>query len=470
MNIMKLSFANLGPLETGTMTLSDLTVLCGANNSGKTYVTYTLYCLLKAIRSTIFLDLKTELSELQLRGAVRIDLETKLVKNWSKHKAAIERDFLNSLPAELAAKQDFFINTSVEFDIDFDSHWKEIQYSDSLRSDKGNVILAFDKPCNSVYLDITAFDSDSNPPLSYGLSQFISSKIVEIILRATVPKVFMASSERTGATIFHRDLNLARNNVVDLLAHMHNEKSREPDFGNVFGTLFKRSYARPVDDNVRYAGALPSPNHEHTEFIKANPELLVSFEKIIGGTYVSNKDGATLFNPRGTKLRLGIGETSSAVRSLLIPWYWLRYESELGGLLMIDEPELNLHPNNQRWFARFIVDLVNAGIRVFLTTHSDTIVREFNTLIMLNNQIEDKELIAAKHGYRPTDGLDPSRMRLYYTGRGLHRLGSSVRRRQVACLLEAVVDPILGVGVDSFDDTIIEMSKVQDELRFGVIE
>ena len=51
---------------------------------------------------------------------------------------------------------------------------------------------------------------------------------------------------------------------------------------------------------------------------------------------------------------------------------------------MIDEPELNLHPDNQRRIARLLARLVNLGIKVFITTHSSYIIKELNTLIMLN--------------------------------------------------------------------------------------
>ena len=62
---------------------------------------------------------------------------------------------------------------------------------------------------------------------------------------------------------------------------------------------------------------------------------------------------------------------------------------------MVDEPELNLHPENQRRIAQLFARLVNLGIRVFVTTHSDYIVKELNTLIMLNQDKPYLKQIAA---------------------------------------------------------------------------
>ena len=78
-----------------------------------------------------------------------------------------------------------------------------------------------------------------------------------------------------------------------------------------------------------------------------------------------------------------MGESSSAVRSLLDIGFYLEHIAKKGDLLIIDEPELNLHPENQRCIARLLAKLVNYGIKVFITTHSDYIVKELNTLIML---------------------------------------------------------------------------------------
>lgn len=58
---------------------------------------------------------------------------------------------------------------------------------------------------------------------------------------------------------------------------------------------------------------------------------------------------------------------------------------------MVDEPELNLHPENQRKVARLLAALVNFGIKVFITTHSDYILKELNTLIMLGQGSEESK-------------------------------------------------------------------------------
>ena len=60
---------------------------------------------------------------------------------------------------------------------------------------------------------------------------------------------------------------------------------------------------------------------------------------------------------------------------------FLKYLVRPGDLLILEEPESHLHPAAQRQLARGIVRLVNAGVRVLITTHSDIFVSQINNLL-----------------------------------------------------------------------------------------
>jgi len=47
---MKFTFKNIGYIDEGEVTLGDLTVICGPNNVGKTYLSYSIYGFLKRLR------------------------------------------------------------------------------------------------------------------------------------------------------------------------------------------------------------------------------------------------------------------------------------------------------------------------------------------------------------------------------------------------------------------------------------
>ena len=47
---MRFGIKNLGPIKEADVEIGDLTIVCGENNVGKTYYTYTLYSFLAEIK------------------------------------------------------------------------------------------------------------------------------------------------------------------------------------------------------------------------------------------------------------------------------------------------------------------------------------------------------------------------------------------------------------------------------------
>ena len=72
---------------------------------------------------------------------------------------------------------------------------------------------------------------------------------------------------------------------------------------------------------------------------------------------------------------------SSMVKELAPLVLCLRYLVKPNDLLIIDEPEMNLHPAAQVEIAEFLAMLVNAGLHVLITTHSPYIVDHLANLM-----------------------------------------------------------------------------------------
>ena len=160
-------------------------------------------------------------------------------------------------------------------------------------------------------------------------------------------------------------------------------------------------------------------------------------------------------------------ESSSAVRSLLDLGFYLRHCAEPGDLLMIDEPELNLHPENQRRVARLLARLVNLGIKVFITTHSDYIIKELNTLIMLNHDKPHLKRIAEVEGYQQNELLNADQIKVYIAEEAPVLLDGKTRKTKCQTLTPADIDPEMGIEARSFDKTIDTMNRIQEEIVWG---
>jgi hypothetical protein len=224
------------------------------------------------------------------------------------------------------------------------------------------------------------------------------------------------------------------------------------------------SYAFPVQQNVEF---LSLPNLEAIQkqsgvLAEKRPDIVDALAVLIGGQFTVTKDGAYFFpTPRGLKLRLG--ESSSAVRSLLDVTYYVQHVLRPGDCFIIDEPELNLHPKNQRRFARLLGRLVNAGVKVFLTTHSDYIIRELNTLILLAGRHRTRARLLQELGYDERELINAASVRFYRTR---HQTEDEAISAETTVLEQVPVAAATGIEVESFDIETNELNRIQDSIVY----
>ncbi len=87
------------------------------------------------------------------------------------------------------------------------------------------------------------------------------------------------------------------------------------------------------------------------------------------------------YRPSGWESGLPLSNTSSMVSELAPVVLYLRHLVARDDLLIIDEPESHLHPAIQVAFTRQIAEIVRAGVRVILTTHSEWVLEELGNVV-----------------------------------------------------------------------------------------
>jgi len=380
-NELEFSVKNLGIIRKGSFKPQALTLFCGPNNSGKTWVMYSLYLCYKRM-SWLWKEGKEE------------DEERLVFKTLDEFNQRLKQ-FLPRL---------------------FNAPRKQMQ---------------------------GAIFKLNNADLSLQLIQKDWGR----------HNVFLMPSERSGLHLFFREVSTRRT------ALLHHASQEDIDLGALLRDVIRSPYAMPIADYIDWLNSLinlmgdrPKKFHQFAEHLE---------NEIVRGVYKVDKVTSDItFKPYDLKRngkeppKLRLHMTSSTVKSLFGLWFYLEYQAEPGDILMIDEPELNVHPENQRKIARLLARLVNAGLRIVMSTHSDYIVRELNTLIMLSQ--EEAEELRKEHGYEQEETLRTDQIAAYLFD------------NQTITPFKVTADD--GIHGTTFDKVIDDLNKVNDDVYYSLQE
>lgn len=457
---MKILIENLGVLRKAQFELSDLTIICGHNNTGKTYATYAVFGFLSNWHRLMRAEVSdTEISQLISDGVIRIDI-TSYIMNSQNILSEGCRRYSEQLHTIFASSSKSFTNTNFQVELESDlSSAFAASFERKLRSQQSELLM-LSKSEGSDVLEVSLSTEGEKIKLpSSIIEDVISEAIIEIIFGNYFPSPFIASAERTGVSIFIKELDFARNRLV----HEIGRAEKEIDNQDMFLDSYS-DYALPVRANLDFTRRLGEIAKEESFIAQKHPHILDKFADIIGGEFLSGTNKSIYFKPRDNGITLTMGESSGVVRSMLDVGFYLRHIAKPGDLLMVDEPELSLHPENQCKVACLFAWLVNLGIQVFITTHSDYIIREFNTLIMLYQEEPFLKQIATREGYSCEELIDKKLVKAYVAERDKRQPKHHTTRNINHTLIAADISYEQGIDARSFDKTIVRMNEIQEAI------
>ena len=463
---MRIRVKNVGVLKDAQFELGDLTIICGENNTGKTYATYALYGFLATWRRLIGRSSLRAISDdrciadLMKKGTGEVNVEEykDKIDNILRN---ICRNYTKRLPQIFASSEDKFADS--KFDISADRKnfslpgrfERRFRFGESIR-----LSVSKNKAGEMPKVSLTQIDDESEIPQDR-IERIVYRTVIRILLDSVFPRTFIASAERTGTAIFRKELDRARDCLIE---RMKTEKEDDPI------ELLDNEYADyplPVADNLDFTRDIESIAKAKSFLSEYHPDVLEDFANIIGGSYIVLKNQGVSYIPEGKSVRLSMGESSSTVRSLRDVGFYLHHVAQRDDLMMIDEPEMNLHPENQRRIARLFARLVNLGMKVFITTHSDYIIKELNTLIMLNRDMPHLRKIVKQGKYKNEELLSSGKVKLYTAEKALVKLENNKRRTRCHTLVPAEIIQERGIEALSFDKTINEMNEVEEAILWG---
>lgn len=443
-NKIKITIGGMGNIKKPLpIELNNITVICGKNNTGKTYITYSIYGFLK-----YFNERNYTLEKLREKFNQVLKNKKVIIKNdeiLSSVSQAIN-SYKNSLGKVLSLRNDFIQNPVFLIDnlSEIFEHNCKFTYNGRLGRNQN---ITYTKKANEDFLlinlnDIDISSSDKGHNEAYILA--IENHLKYIINRTflySIPTAQISSVERTGIAIFQAELE--NNNELDLFGDDQTEYN------------FKDNYPYAVKDNVRTVKK-QRELYDNSELTNEAPYILEYFNSIIDGEYKVINGKNVVYYPKENKNYLLLNESSSSIRALLDLGMYLKHIARKGQVFIIDEPEMNLHPENQRKIVRVLAMLANYGIKVIITTHSDFITRELSLLVILKDRKDllTNDTFIIKQDYMEHHLLDDSLINVY----------SIKHEENNTLIIQESVDPTHGFSIPSFDSSIEDIYTIYSHL------
>lgn len=252
-------------------------------------------------------------------------------------------------------------------------------------------------------------------------------------------------AERSGAILFYNQLLENRNNILRQL-----ELSQDI---NLLKNISR--YSEPVNEYIIRLNKLEEyENKEETEIYR-NLVKDIDIQNIIEGEIIIKSNQIIYKNQEDVELNMGL--VSSTVKTLAGFFLYLKYQAQEGDIILIDEIELNLHPENQRKVMRLINYLSKQGLKFVISTHSPIITQEINNMIMFEkckNKIDD-EIIEEYSIDRENYGLRQEDVNVYFLN------------NKTIEMAEFGED---GIITDTFNEVLGEIDNLYQELLFAMEE
>ncbi len=434
---MLFELKNIGAIKQANIELGKLTILSGKNNTGKTYINYSIYGFLAkpySLQNIPMIDaplLKEKLAIFREQGKVSIDWQEAVeVLNWFA--IVVSQLYTKELPRLFSVNADEF--AAAEFNIRFQVPTGPLNRVWYFGGDKIGVI----REKNSSVVTIKTQDSFNWERYLPTLEKWWSFSLINTIL--DLPTPFILTAERTAIQLFQKELDKHKSELVKELMNTRDLTRLEEEVAR---------FAWPIEEDINFARDSDRVIKSNSFLTDEKPELTTYLEDMLGVQY-EIIDGRKVVIDKATKKALPHYMASTSVRALSDLHLWLKHKAGRGDILFMDEPELHLHPENQMKMARLLVKLVNHGLNVFITTHSDYLIKHLNNLLMLANDLPDREAIMTEFGYTQDDILHPADLRAY-----IAHLDGTVSKVEVDAY---------GMVQSGFDDAIIQINETSNKL------
>ncbi len=418
---------NFGRIESADISFSNLVVFAGNNNSGKTMVMQLMYGIQKELGGFSVPVSKAKKSELSGQYLIRCDwewfrdIESQINKYLAAHKAQItESIFGVAVPAEEikialeGMESEYFVSSISEVE----GRGEKRKYTgfsiDTRQFENGEDV----KSMKSLLWGLDSVDDAAEEALGIVWRIILSGK-------GTLDsgQLFLPAS-RSGLQLLYKHYFV----------------------GGTEGNL-----VMPIKEFLQFLQLYAEDMH-----LDEGRKALLEFGEahLLDGKVVQKGD-ETFYIDKYAGEPVSLYLASSMIHELA-PFIKALSGTQKVGWLYCDEAENSLHPLLQREMARWLIRMVNAGMHVIVSTHSDTMASRLNNLFMLAHFIGRKADygLMSELKLKDADLLHPGKQVAVYEFR------NGEQGKTIAEKLEFISHPLMGYDFQLFGSN---LDKLYDE-------
>ncbi|MDE6245887.1 MAG: AAA family ATPase [Treponemataceae bacterium] len=380
LNRWTLCVNDFGKIKDAKITISPLTLFVGDNNSGKSYLMILIYGLLNAkFYFDGFKFDKTSENFLKCKNIIN------LLLNNVNDEYKLNRDdvvhFQNFLTEILETNKEEFIanlfnksisigKLSVHFpnDSSFSFAIQKLAHEEKDKKQTFEIkTMDIEKPiiysASYSYEELTKDDT----VYFFFISYILETMLNPFFCSGKMSKVYLPTA-RTGFLLTYK--SIVKKALQDSLS------ASEPE---------KNPLSKPCSDFLQTLSTMQT----ESQYARFSDVLdMLENNVITGKLTVSNQPPHDIsYIPAQTSTPLPLHVTSGVVTEVTPLALFLKYVDM--AMLMIEEPEISLHPRLQKEIAKCLIRIVNKDTPVFVTTHSDIILQQINNMIRLNDFKDD---------------------------------------------------------------------------------
>lgn len=406
---MKIKFTNVGKVGNAVIDLSGLSVIAGANDSGKSTIGKTIFALIKALNTTKEIYFK-EASNKALKSlfSVFITLRRSQAKSILGNNEELfdPKLFLDEIQA--------VIRFNIPISVVIDRRRKILQRCTISEREKIQIFKKLAYIESLFNSSISQKEIISEAVMRFMESEFNSQinnvigkkqSIIEIFIDNKNFYSFTFENNQLVKVEYPQDIKFTVTEIkdvtfiespaflslIDVLRDLESYGSESDLWNANVGPLHLKDFATKIL-NLRFPTKKP--------FVNWSKKI----EKIISGKFIfDEKKKGLYFRKKNKENSADVDPVNTAigVRSFGI----LDILNQIGAInqtsmLIIDEPETHLHPEWQLKYAQLLIELVSTGAPVLVTSHSPYMIQALRFFA------KEEDIYEKTHFYlsKPTKG------------------------------------------------------------------